>query len=196
GPPFLTPFDLLHAVGRPAAVDLIRLLKDTDKFRRYHAARTLSDILTGRDPDPQERLLLLPQLVPAEDGAVPVLMRALKDRDDDVCLEAVKVLHFLDKANQSTALVLGRIALKGKKGIARAAVEELRKMGSKASAAVDEISKALRDNDVASRLAAVDVLRELGPVARGAKPALIKSLSDSNDLVRKKAAEALKALEK
>jgi hypothetical protein len=92
GPEFLTPFDLLRSIGRPAAPDLIKLLNDDDKMRRYNAARTLSDVLARREPVTIERLVCLPDLVPANDQVFSVLAEAVKDRSEEVRSAAKKAL--------------------------------------------------------------------------------------------------------
>ena len=140
---------------------LIRQLKDSDPFARMKAAKTLGNM--GVD---------------AKD-AIPALMAAMKDADEDVGAVAGqargKIQKALDKASQGDAAAdekartrekLAKLVkdLKGGSlGVRTTALRELQVMGSDAIEASDVLILATLDKSAAIQRDAIDALEKVNP---------------------------------
>lgn len=89
---FRTPFEILFAVGQPAIIDLIRLIPDGNRFRRFHAATTIADILNGKQSKLNVSVLLSEHAVPTGDVSMPVLVKCLANKSLEIRHEAAQAI--------------------------------------------------------------------------------------------------------
>jgi serine/threonine-protein kinase len=123
-------------------------------------------------------------------GAVPVLVAALRDRNDQVRWRSAEALGKIgpDAAEAVPALA---DALDRSDLLSQEAAKALGRMGAAARPAVNALASALTRSDVYLRREAAKALVKLGPEAAGAVPTLIEALGDKDRTVR---AEACKVL--
>ncbi len=166
------------AVGQVFAADvgeLINDLTDGNKFTRREAARSLA--------------LLGPEAKPA----VPALVDALDDDQDQVLFWAATALSNLGPdAHEATSELIKRFSNQGGrryKDQARLRVATaLARIGAPA---VPQLIKALGDDSRAVRSGAARVLGNMGPTAREAVPALASLLADKEAYIGETAGAAL-----
>jgi HEAT repeat protein len=136
------------------------------------------------------------QLVVQGPQAVPPLIEALRDNEDDLRqAQAAQTLGLIGP-DAATALVPLTNALQNPQlHVRRAAAEALRRIGPPAATEVGAVAETLRgllrDWSPEIRATAAAVLGGAGPAAAVAVPDLVESLADREDEVRDAAAAAL-----
>jgi HEAT repeat protein len=174
----LVTLDVLELLGDnaiPVGGALVDALRDSDKFVRWAAARTLGKITTP----------LLP------DRAVPGLARMLEDVDLDVRLMAATTLEHYGPSAKGAIPVLARTINRGDTEIRIAALKALQGIGTDSLLVLPAITAALSQPDLRVRQAAAEVLGRFGPLAKEAMGPLQKALDDEDPDVRKAASEAI-----
>lgn len=146
----------LAAIGRPAVQPLAGMLKDPDPEVRVWAALVLGDMGPG-----------------AED-AVPALIEALKDKRDPWREQVVR----------------GR---RNDRSVRGSYVQTLGKIGPGARAAVPILMETLSDQHIIIHPSAIQALGSIGPAAADAVPLLIKELQNNGGgpVIRRDAALAI-----
>lgn len=163
--------------AEPALEAIIGRLDDQDRFMRWAAARTLTNL-------PPEKVA----------GAVPALRRALCYPDADVRMAAVAALVRLGPLAKDAVPELEKGILQPQRDIDYriAVMKALISVGPANSlTAIPNLVKALQDGEVRIRRAAADVLGKYGPLARQAVPALREALGDDDAEVRENASLAI-----
>jgi len=166
------------AVAQVFAADvgeLINDLTDGNKFTRREAARSLA--------------LLGPEAKPA----VPALVAALDDDQDQVLFWASTALANLGPAAQeATAELIKRLGSQGGRRYKDQAhlrvATALARIGTHA---VPQLIKALGDDSPSIRSGSARVLGNMGPTAREAVPALVSLLADNETYIAETAGVAL-----
>lgn len=170
----VTALDLMEREAVVAVDALMKALRDSDRFVRWAAARSLGNI------DPSVGKI-----------AVPELGRLLFDPDLDVRLAAATTLERYGNLAGAAVGDLTRAVGVGDAEIRIAVVHALETIGPEAKSAVPALAKALEDPDERVRRAAADALGRFGPLAQSAEPALRKALDDKDTHVRHAASGAL-----
>jgi len=143
---------------------------------------TVNDRKTAKATRKQAIWYLLETQDPAR---IPTLIRASKDRDEEIRWEAVAALQNIQDAKAEAALA---DALKDKaQEVRRQAATGLANM--KSLKAVPGLVAALKDKDERVRREAVEVLSDIK--SKDSVPALIAALTDSDTEVREQAAKTL-----
>jgi HEAT repeat protein len=161
----------------------IEAIKQAQKERRIQ--RLINQLNVPEIDDRRYAAQALKEIGPEDKAAVPALIEALKDKDEEVPNVAAWAL-----ARIGQAAFPGLIdALKDddrdfRLWIARA----LWRIGA---VAVPALTKALSDEDVRVRGRAALVLVKIAPETKAAVPALTDALSDEDERIRENAAEAL-----
>lgn len=162
----------------PGVPDWIRDLSGNEMRRRLTAAQTLGGL--GAEARP----------------AIPELLRALTDSNDDLRKEALSALNRVGPPDgKEVALLLPVLRNARFAEGQRYALGVLQKLGSAAEPAVAGLVDALTDADDAVRLKAIELLGTIGPPARSrAWSPLAALLQDADPALRTAAAAALAKL--
>jgi HEAT repeat protein len=163
--------------AEPALDFLIERLDDPDRFLRWAAARTLSNMPANKAVK-----------------AVPGLRRMLCYPDVDVRLAAVAALVRLEALAKDALPELEKGILQPQRDpeFRLAVMKALVSIGPTHSiTAIPSLVKALKDSDVRVRRSAAEVLGKFGPLARQAVPALREALGDDDTEVRENASLAI-----
>jgi hypothetical protein len=163
----------LLQMGPNVVIPLIGGLRDTNPKVRRQAARTLGII------GPVEAA-----------PAVPALIIALRDPDQDVRPEAADALRKIDP--DAALVALQKVVLDADAAMAADAAWALETIGP---AAVPTLIRALATPGVVARSRVAKALGTFGAKAKPAVPALGKALKDEDVRVRQSAAEALHAID-
>jgi HEAT repeat protein len=136
------------------------------------------------------------QLVAQGPQAVPSLIEALRDNEDDLRqAQAAQTLGLIGPAAAGALAPLMNALRNPQTHVRRAAAEALRRIGPPAAAeagtVVETLRGLLRDWSPEIRATAAAVLGGAGPSAAVAVPDLVESLADREDEVRDAAAAAL-----
>jgi HEAT repeat protein len=130
----------------------------------------------------------LGEMGPLAADAVPALIAALGDPDENVSKSAAVGLHMIGRvAVSALSIALGD----DNEYVRLRAAEVLSKIGLEAADAVPSLMAAFCNSDVPMRWRAARALGNVGPRAVAAVPALIIALGDSDKYVRECAAGAL-----
>ncbi|PNG53100.1 putative oxidoreductase/HEAT repeat-containing protein [Variovorax sp. WDL1] len=131
-------------------------------------------------------------LVRIGEPAVPALIAAMRDSDDNVRIRAAGALEGLGaKARSAVAALI--VGLKDPHRYVRSScASALRKIGAGATSAIPALIEVLSDDDDRTAAEAADALAAMGPAAMPAIPALVRSLSGG--FVYMSARRALKGL--
>jgi HEAT repeat protein len=122
---------------------------------------------------------LLEKIVQRDDRAVPWLIDAMNDEDDDMRLCAIFTLGQIGPKSQSAASAVLAV-MKDKNEILRChAAMALKRIEPKNLSAVPVMIAALQDESPTLRRLALSYLKDVGPDARLAVPALIKIIQSS-----------------
>ena len=169
----------LASTSEIAAIDVsvqVNKLKDKNPAIRKAAARRLGEI------------------GPEAKAAVPALVEALKDKDDESLREAALMSLIKINPNPKTVIPAFIEALKDTSRFVRyLAASALDRFGSEARAAVPNLIELLsnKKEDVEVRREAARTLGRIGSEAKPAVPALIEALKDADDSIRLYAAFSL-----
>ncbi len=117
--------------------------------------------------------------------AVPVLLSALRDRDDDVRSWAARSLG---RVRPPATLPLAQALRDGDVRVRLGAVDALQGIGPLAQEALPDLANALHDADWLVAYTAANVLSKIGAPAA---PILLEALGDPDPLIRRRAASAL-----
>ena len=146
----------------------------------------------GRDAELRYRAaLILYYMGPKGKKAVPDLIYALGDENQEVRRMAATALGVAEADSESAAVALGSVMSDPVAEVRQAALKSLGQSTNDPSGAALKIASALKDSDVGVRVEAAQILKNLGPKAKGAVPALIQALRDSDQDVVLFAAQAL-----
>src|SRR5262245_55031872 len=164
----------------------------------------LAQVLSDPDPEARRRVLDVLDLVGAEPVTLPILLRALSDRDRFVRWGAVRtlatlkrpvdrpvleaLLPLLDDGDTDIRLSVTRTLELLTAGESRTA------LAGAAGSMAEPLLRCLRTRDARVRAGAIRVLANLGPAAHSAIPALEDVLRDPDSEVRRAAAQALGTL--
>jgi HEAT repeat protein/S1-C subfamily serine protease len=166
----------LGADARPAVAELAAVFLrdgDSDKVIRLGAARALGKL-------------------PADAGALPALLRALDDDEEEISRVAEEALRRQRGALTKDHVMPLAEALAGKADkVRRFAAAALLKLGADARSALPALRKALRDPAEGVRLDVMKTLGKIGPAARDATTDLAPILKDESWFVRTNAALAV-----
>ncbi len=178
----LASLDALETMGNaaaPAVPALVGSLRDSDRFVRWAASRTLGK--------------LAPR---GANEAVPALDRLLNPEEDlSVRLSAANSLAKYGATAGAAVGALGR-ALQAKDSEVRlAALKTLEAVGTDATPALPGIAWRLKDPNPSVRAEAARVLSRFGSLASGDLPALRKALFDPVEDVRRAASDAILAID-
>ena len=190
--------------ARTAVPAMAELLKDEWEPTRYDAARALGKIgpdaktavpvliaSVKRDRKYQFREDVIASLREIGPTAIPSLMEALKDKEDDfVRGTAAEALGWIGPEADAAVPALGAI-LKEAEGRLRVTVALALWRISKDERAVPALVVALDHKDDVVRWEAAEALAKVGPPARDAVPALCKALKEGDEFLREDAATAL-----
>jgi HEAT repeat protein len=144
---------------------LVQALRDADPVVRQVAARTLNRIHPNW---------------PSFPSAVPTLLEALVDPNDDVCRIAATQLGRFGSTAESAVPVLLRALADTDREVCQRAARGLGLLGRYAASAVPALTRALADTHAEVRCQAARALGLIGPAAQSAVPALIQALADSS----------------
>ena len=196
-----------------AAVPALTAINDQDELVRYAVRRALENIgkatvadiptlvieLSDNNVQVRRRAAQrLESLGTNARQAIGPLLRALKDQDNRVRLLAVITLDNLIESQSDVGVFIAPFIdlLKDPdKGIRWWAASGLRKIGSRAWAAVPALTEALNDTDERVRKSAVYALESTGWDSESTTTALIKLLKDSTTDIRHAAARVLSRVE-
>ena len=175
----LATIDVLEMFGtaaRSAAPDLVKALRDPNRFVRWAAARTLGKMAPV---DPEQ--------------VVPGLAFLLNDQDLDLRLQAANSLGLYGAEARAAVPALTQTVSRGDGEIRRAAMLALAAIGpDNGRAAIPAITGELTHHNPQVRQAAAQVLGRFGPAARSAERALMERAEVDSDIdVRKAASDAL-----
>jgi HEAT repeat protein len=164
----------------------------------------LAQVLSDPDPEARRRVLDVFDLVGPEPATLPLLLRALSDRDRFVRWGAIRtlatlkqpvgrpvleaLLPLLDDADTDIRLSVTRTLELLTAGESRTA------LAGAAGSMAEPLLRCLRTRDARVRAGAIRVLANLGPAAHTAIPALEDVLRDPDNEVRRVAAQALGTL--
>jgi HEAT repeat protein len=138
----------------------------------------------------QEALTTLGRIGPAARAAVPVLLHALRDKDTDYRVLTLQALGGIGPENEAVVPTLVKMLLDDDREKMRfTATGILKTFGSKARAAIPELARGLKRNDVGVRNAAAAVLGSIGPEAL---PQLLTVVRDPERDIRQTVNEALR----
>jgi HEAT repeat protein len=132
-------------------------------------------------------------------AAVPPLLRALRDPDEEVRANAAEALHTPGHHDSKSSVSALTMALGDPAaGVRSCAAQTVGDFGAAAESAVPDLIRLLADTDEDVRMFAVSSLgsigHEIGPRAQTVAPALCKMLADPAESVRWEAADALGCL--
>ncbi len=163
----------LGSEAAPASAVLAKaLVEDADPFVRWGAARALG------------------KMTAAETDAIPALVKALEDKNDDVRQTAPIALARFGPAAKPAVSGLAA-AVKRNDGLRLGALKALAAIGKGAAPAAGEAAAALVDPDAEVRIAAAGALAHMGTLKEDDAAALRKTLDDPNADARRAASEAL-----
>jgi HEAT repeat protein len=170
-------FEVLGDRSAPAGPSIVAALRDSDRYVRWSAVRTL-----GR-------------MAPLEaEAAVPELARLLFDPDLDLALAAALALDRYDELAAPAVPALIGVLKQRDVELRIAALTTLISIGDAAAPAIPDIAQVLGSHiDPRVRRAAADALGKFGPLAKGTEPILLKATNDDDPDVRRLAADALLA---
>jgi HEAT repeat protein len=178
----LASVDAIETMGEAAASAvpaLVRALRDSDRFVRWAASRTLGK-LAPRRPD----------------LAVPVLARMLTPEEDlSVRLSVANTLSLYGPTAGAAVSALVQALGARDSEVRLAAVKTLETIGTDAVSALPAITRRLKDTNVGVRAEAARVLARFGPLAADSLPALRKSVFDPAEEVRRAASDAILSID-
>lgn len=148
-----------------------KLLKHTDPLTQARAARSLRRMGIRARP------------------ALPALIRALKDDDEEVRLEVIKALGIVSRENGVAVPALLETIHANRGATQKAAFDALAEIATQAKAAVPDLLAFLEDDNL--RRGALSVLERMGSEAREAIPGLVTTLNAAEPEYRLTAARAL-----
>ena len=160
---------------------------DQNRVQMQRVQRYLLHLLA---PEPADRLYGVTQIEAMAEKAteaIPALVVALGDGDENVARKATKALGQMKDAIPA----LGAALSAHNENVRANAAEALGNIGPAAVDAIPELMSALSDKSWNVRAHTADALGHVGPPAASAVPALSAALSDDNVSVRACAAEAL-----
>jgi HEAT repeat protein len=174
----LASLDAIETMGEAAASTvpaLARSLRDSDRFVRWAASRTLGKLAPRR-----------PDLV------VPVLARMLGSEEDlSVQLSVANTLSLYGPtASGAVSALVGTLGARDSE-VRLAAVKTLESIGTDAVRALPAITGRLKDTNPQVRAEAARVLARFGPLAAESLPALRKAVFDPAEEVRRAASDAI-----
>jgi HEAT repeat protein len=164
----------LGPVAAPAVPSLLKAVRDSDKFVRWSALRTLGKI----GP------------VPGAD-TVPALARELHDHDLSVALAAANALKEYGPAAKGAVPDLIQNLTTTDSDLRLASIYTLEGIGTDSRPAIPTLARLLDDPDARVRRTAAELLGRFGSVAKSAEADLRRALDDPNADVRKAASDAL-----
>jgi HEAT repeat protein len=151
-------------------------------------AATLDDDQELRD-EAHHVLKIMGQEAVRKGGAVPLLVKALADRDEATRARAAECLAALGPGASEAVPALVAALTDESPAVRRAAAFAAGKLGSKS--VVPLLIEAITDRDEAARSQAAECLAALGPGASEAVPALVAALKHPDRKVRSSAAWVL-----
>jgi HEAT repeat protein len=189
--------------AKAAVTDLVGLLSDDEQRLRGDAARALVQI--GVDSVPALRVAAgsenayvrlhavnaLGALTPKAPAAAEALVRALKDEDGQIRLQAAMFLANHQAAADVNRPIAVMIQSLVDASLRQQASQSLVDIGP---AAIPMLSEALADPNATIRGSAAGVLALLGPRAKAGVPALKTALNDKDLQVRWRVADALRLI--
>jgi HEAT repeat protein len=198
----------------PAVPVLVEALEDKDDRLRSHAARILGEVGTAaRAALPALRAVLADKgagaavrIAAAEAvwrinadvrAAVPVLIEALKSKDDQRRSHAASVLREIGAAAVDAAPALRELLEEDTidSAVRLSAAEALWQITHDVRTAMPVLIETLQNDEKDARIEAAAILEKIGPAAKDAVPALGEALNDPDEEVRSAAARALKAVD-
>ncbi len=136
----------LSQTGEKGVTEVIRFVRDRDQSNRASGISSLASVEQNAAP------------------ALETLMECIEDPDEQVALEVTRAL-FIDHPETDKRVAILRKGASGHR--ARIRYESIQCLasyqGSKAAAAIPELTQALRDADAAVRKAATNLLSEIAP---------------------------------
>jgi HEAT repeat protein len=179
--------------ARPAAADLIALLKEPDASKKVHPAVYRAMQRIGVDEK------LLPSLLADLKGknalaiaaaerllgfmgepALPALLEGLNDKNGIVRARSARALFHVRELPAKAVPPLVKLLDDPVANVRIQAISALGKMGPRAAAAVPNLIKALK----AKNVLAADALGRIGPAAEEAVPALREALADTTTSIK------------
>ena len=172
----------------PAVAALRKALSDSDPLVRAHAARALGKIGQAAMPSVddlanmltdenvfarREAIDALREIKPGKDRVVPLIVKALSDKDPAIVLSA---LHTLVEYGEDAVPLMMRL-LEDDRTVYWAALA-LHELGPVAKDAVPGLTKALANEKEEVRQEAAMALGAIGPDAKDAVPTLTKLIDD------------------
>ncbi len=182
----LAAADTLETFGKQAEAAipaLVAALRDSNKFVRWSAARTLGRLSPRR----------------AEE-VVPGLMRLLDDREDpSVRIAAAKALELYGEHAKQAAPLLARVINRGDKEYIMAILTAIQGIGTDAALALPNVAWILSDRTYppSVRIEAARTLGRFGPLAKNQLPVLRDVMTnDPDEDVRNAASTAVLAVDR
>jgi HEAT repeat protein len=182
----LAAVDLLETLreqAEPAIPDLVKSLRDRDKFVRWGTARTLGKLA------PRQAKIV-----------VPGLMALLNDREDpSVRIMAADALRRYGPAAKDAVRLLARVINRGDKDYVLAVLQAIQGIGTDAVEALPNVAWLLRDRSqpVVVRVEAAQTLGRFGTLAKDQLPTLRAIMtSDPEEAVRNAASTAVLAVDR
>ncbi len=184
----------LGRIGRDAATVVTELVMCASQEERRDRA---SDRFSGGSPNGVRRLCLqaLGSIGPASRDALPLIVRALTDHDEEIRSTATSSLELIGVVPEAIPILVANLADPSPVVRHRTAVA-LARSGKAAPVAIPVLTKALADKDWMVRFCAAMALRDLSEHASNSLSALRECLNDENRTVRAIAQEAIVAIEK
>jgi HEAT repeat protein len=200
-----TALGKVGAAGRDVAPALIHALKDENIYVRSRAEAALEPIgaeaapavieaLKNRHEDKSVRLKLartLGKLRPHAPEAVPVLIDALKDDDEEVRAAATEAIGRMGAVAKDAVPTLVDLLQDDSRNVRWAAVIALGGIGPSAEEAVPALILIVQDEDDPNRGNAALAIGKVGPAAKDAVPSLIHLLHNGPSSSRGAAALGL-----
>jgi predicted Zn finger-like uncharacterized protein len=174
----LVGLQLLAKIGpeaQPALDGIVKLADDAEAKVREKATQAIGRIGTPSD----------------HDAYMPVLAKALKDRDAAVRAAAAEAIATVP-LTEADVPTLAELLRGNDLGLSRAGARALSKLGPKAKKAVPALIKALKGGDNALRAAALEALAGVGGAdAKEALPEILPALKDNDPAIRRSAIAAV-----
>jgi HEAT repeat protein len=171
--------DLLEQLGtqvEPASEDVAYALRDSDRWVRWGAARTMRNVSPKR----------------VSSSAIQALGILVTDSDPDVSAAASDTLAALAASGANTQEALDKLVYAIVEGDVENRIKAMKAVVSMRGArAIPKLTESLSDADPRIRRAAAESLGEFGSAARDALPVLRRLLRDDDAEVRLNASEAI-----